>query len=94
MARVVVAEQTGQMVLKVVVLYFHPLRQLAADTEVLLRRVAAVAQAVVLVEILLVYPVALAQAVKEIMVGITDLVDQYKIPAVVGAVLAQQEQAA
>jgi hypothetical protein len=82
------------MVHKVVIRYFHPLRQLAADTEVLLRRVAAVAQAAVLVGIRLAYPVALAQAVKEIMVGITDLVDQYKIRAAVAAVLAQQEQAA
>ena len=86
--------QTAQMEFKVVVLYFHPLRQLVVDTEVLLRRVAAVVPVAALVEIQLLYPVALAQAVKEIMVGITDLVDQYKIPAVVGAVLAQQEQAA
>jgi hypothetical protein len=66
---------------------------LAVDTGALQQRGVLVALEAVLVEIRLLYLVVQEQAVKEIMVEITGLVEQYKTLEVVAAVLAQQEQA-
>ena len=74
---------------KVVIRYFHPLHQPVVDTGVL----RLLVEAVVPVVAVAVVPVALEQAVKETTVEVADLVEQHKTPAVVGAALAQPEQA-